>query len=221
VAREIGHVEVSANEKWRLLSELLYDDILGGQTKVRHKDTKADYEFNRLLDGAPWKNASHPLSLEVVTRWAMTTSTDRSQMHPAQFGIRWPGADPDGRRRSSRHRADPLSPDRKIHRQPQGQQAAAASLKRILSDRKDENRERRSRIVAQLGDLMLAGDFYALGQKPQIKAASPGTLLDELVNYLISNTYTKLPYLKARQNDPIAEIKAVLAADDIGQQGLA
>jgi hypothetical protein len=48
----------------------------------------------------------------------------------------------------------------------------------------------------------------------------PGTLLDELVNYLISNTYTKLPYLKARQNDPIAEIKAVLAADDIGQQGL-
>lgn len=67
---------------------------------------------------------------------------------------------------------------------------------------------------------MLAGDCYALGQKPQIKAASPGTLLDELVNYLISNTYTKLPYLKARQNDPIAEIKAVLAADDIGQQGL-
>ena len=67
VAREIGHVEVSANEKWRLLSELLYDDILGGQTKVRHKDTKADYEFNRLLDGAPWKNASHPLSLEIVT----------------------------------------------------------------------------------------------------------------------------------------------------------
>jgi hypothetical protein len=36
VAREIGHVEVSANEKW-LLSELIYDDILGGQTKVRHK----------------------------------------------------------------------------------------------------------------------------------------------------------------------------------------
>jgi hypothetical protein len=67
---------------------------------------------------------------------------------------------------------------------------------------------------------MLAGDCYALGQKPQIKAASPGTLLDELVNYLISNTYTKLPYLKARQADPIAEIKAVLAADDIGQQGL-
>ena len=28
------------------------------------------------------------------------------------------------------------------------------------------------------------------------------------------------PYLKVRQADAIAEIKAVLAADDIGQQGL-
>ena len=98
--------------------------------------------------------------------------------------------------------------------------SAAASLKRILSDRKDENRERRARILTQLSELMIAGDFYALGQKPQIKAANPTTLLDELVSYLISNTYTKLPYLKVRQADPIAEIKAVLATDDIGQQGL-
>jgi hypothetical protein len=58
VAREIGHVDISANEKWRLLSELVFDEILGGQTKVRHKDTKGDYEFNRFLDGVPWKNAS-------------------------------------------------------------------------------------------------------------------------------------------------------------------
>ena len=87
-------------------------------------------------------------------------------------------------------------------------------------DRKDENRERRSRLVAQLSNLMLTGDCYVLGQKFQTKAASPATLLGELVNYLISNTYNKLPYLKVRQADPIAEIKAVLAADDIGQHGL-
>ncbi len=67
---------------------------------------------------------------------------------------------------------------------------------------------------------MVTGDCYALGQKPQIKAASPTTLLDELVNYLIANTYTKLPYLRVRQADPIAEIEAVLTVDTIGQQGL-
>ena len=220
VAREIGHVEVSANEKWRLLSELLYDDILGGQTKVRHKDTKADYEFNRLLDGAPWKNASHPLSLEIVT----PLGDDYEALTEAKCILR--SSESGGRALIRTSEGDRLDIELTLYLQiekfidsPKAS-AAAASLKRILSDRKDENRERRSRIVAQLGDLMLAGDCYALGQKPQIKAASPSTLLDELVNYLISNTYTKLPYLKARQNDPIAEIKAVLAADDIGQQGL-
>ena len=220
VAREIGHVEVSANEKWRLLSELLYDDILGGQTKVRHKDTKADYEFNRLLDGAPWKNASHPLSLEIVT----PLGDDYEALTEAKCILR--SSESGGRALIRTAEGDRLDIELTLYLQiekfidsPKAS-AAAASLKRILSDRKDENRERRNRIVAQLGDLMLAGDCYALGQKPQIKASNPGTLLEELVNYLISNTYTKLPYLKVRQNDPIAEIKAVLAADDIGQQGL-
>lgn len=68
---------------------------------------------------------------------------------------------------------------------------ATPSLKRILSDRKEENRERRLRLVEQLGNLMATGDFYVLGQKPSIKAGlHPTSLLDELVNYLIANTYS-------------------------------
>ena len=97
---------------------------------------------------------------------------------------------------------------------------ATPSLKRILADRKDENRERRQRLVNQLSELIITGDFYALGQPVQKKASSPATVLDELLNYLITNTYSKLPYLKVRQADPIAEIKAVLAADDLGQHAL-
>ena len=67
VAREIGHVEVSAAEKSRLLMELIFEEVFKGQTKQRHRDTKGDYEFNRLLDGAPWRQASHALSFEVLT----------------------------------------------------------------------------------------------------------------------------------------------------------
>ena len=220
VAREIGHVEISANEKWRLLSELVFDDILGAQTKVRHKDTKADYEINRLLDGAPWKNASHPLTMEIVS----PLGDDYESLTDAKCILR--SSESGGRaviRMAEGERLDiELSLYLQIEKYIESPKAstAATSLKRILLDRKDENRERRGRILAQLAEMMLSGNFYALGQKPQIKAATPTTLLDELVNYLISNTYTKLPYLKVRQADPIAEIKAILAADDIGQQGL-
>lgn len=218
VAREIGHVEVSSAEKARLLCELIYDDILGGQTKVRHKDTKADYEFNRLLDGAPWKQASHQLTLEVVT----PLGDDYEGLNDAKAILR--SNDRALIRLAEGERLDiELTLYLQIEKYIDSPKASSAtpSMKRILMDRKDENRERRTRLIGQLGNLMLTGDCYVLGQKPQIKAASPTTLLDELVNYLISNTYTKLPYLKVRQADPIAEIKAVLAADDIGQHGLA
>jgi hypothetical protein len=74
--------------------------------------------------------------------------------------------------------------------------------------------------VHQLSDLITAGDFFALGQSVQFKATSPDKVLDELLNYLITNTYSKLPYLKVRQADPQAEIKAVLSADDLSKPGL-
>jgi hypothetical protein len=45
--------------------------------------------------------------------------------------------------------------------------------------------------------------------------------LDELVNYLVTNTYLKLQLLKVRQADPISEIRAVLSADDLAQRTLA
>lgn len=218
VAREIGHVEISSAEKSRLLCELIYDDILGGQTKVRHKDTKADYEFNRLLDGAPWKQANHQLILEVAT----PLGDDYEGLNEAKCILR--SADRGLIRLTEGERLDiELTLYQQIEKyiiSPKASSSATPSIKNILENRKAENRERRSRLVEQLSSLMLTGDFYVLGQKPQIKAASPTTLLDELLNYLISNTYTKLPYIKVRQVDPLAEIKAVLAADDIGQHGL-
>jgi len=50
-----------------LLSELIFEDILKSQTKVRHRDSKGDYDFNCLLDGAPWKTANHALTLEIIS----------------------------------------------------------------------------------------------------------------------------------------------------------
>lgn len=217
VVRQIGHVEVSAVEKSRLLCELIYDEILGGTTKIRHRETKGDYEINRLLDSAPWKNANHELSLEIVT----PLGDDYEVMTDAKAVLR--SVDRALIRLAESNRFDIelalfLQIDKFID-SPKAS-SAAASLKRILADRKDENRERRTRLVEQLSTALVNGDCYALGQKIPTKAASPSTQVDELVNYLISNTYTKLTYLKVRQADPIAEIKAVLTSDSIGQHAL-
>lgn len=216
VARELGHVDVSASERTRLLSELIFEEILRGQIKVRHRDTKADYDFNRLLDGAPWKTANHTLTLEILS----PLGDDYERMHEATCIMR--SAESTGRAIIRMAEGQRLYEELTLYLQiekyiisPKASQATP-SLKRILIDRKDENRERKLRLVEQLGNLMTTGDFYVLGQKPDIKAGlHPASLLDELVNYLIANTYSKLSYLKYRTPDPIAEIKAVLAGDEI------
>ncbi len=220
VAREIGHVEVSSAEKSRLLAEIIFDDILSNQTKVRHRDTKADYEFNRLLDGAPWKQASHALSFEVLT----PLGDDYDKLTAAKCILR--SAEGHGRAIVRLAEGERLDIELALHLQiekyivsPKADQATP-SLKDILAKRKNENRDRRLRLVHQLSDLIINGDFFALGQVVPIKAAGPDKVLDDLVNYLITNTYSKLPFLKVRQADPQAEIKAVLSADDLGKPGL-
>ena len=220
VAREIGHVEVSAAEKSRLLAEIIFDEIFSGQTKVRHRDTKGDYEFNRLLDGAPWRQASHALSFEILT----PLGDDYDKLQAAKCILR--SSEGNGKAIVRLAEGERLDIELALYQQiekyivsPKADQATP-SLKRILGDRKDENRERRLRLVHQLKELITTGEFFALGQVVPIKAAGPDKVLDDLLNYLITNTYNKLPFLKVRQADPQAEIKAVLSADNLSTPGL-
>jgi hypothetical protein len=220
VSQEIKSVDISSAEISRLVSELVFDEVLRGQTKVRHRDTKSDYEFNRLLDGAPWRQANQQLTFEVLS----PVGSDYELMSEAKCI----GRSVESAGRAIMRMANDSRIDVELRTYLQiekyiGPKAdtATPSLKRILYDRKDENRERRGRIVSRLSDLMSGGDFYALGQKLTLKPVGPPILLDELLNYLVSNTYSKLGYIKVRQADPAAEIRAVLAADTNSQQSMA
>lgn len=221
VSQEIKSVEISSSEVSRLVSELIFDEVLGGQTKVRHRDTKTDYEFNRLLDGAPWKQANQQLTLEVLS----PVGGDYELLtEPKCIGRSSEGAGRAILRMANDARVDvelrTYVQIEKYIASPKND-AASPSLKRILLDRKDENRERKARILAQLSDLISRGDFYALGQKLTLKPVGPSVILDEALNYLVSNTYSKLGYIKVRQADPAAEIREVLSADTNSQQKMA
>jgi hypothetical protein len=222
VSQEIKAVDVSSAEISKILAELIFDDrIFDGQTKVRHVETKSDYEFNRFLDGAPWRQANQELTVEVLT----PLGAEYDMLTEARCIGR--SAESGGRailRMATNTRIDvEIRNYVQIEKYILSPKAASPSpsLKRILDNRKDENRERKQRLLLQLSDLITTGDVYAMGQKLQLKPASPASLLDTVVNYLISNTYTKLTYIKIRQADAIAEIRAVLSADAIGQQNIA
>lgn len=220
VAREISHVEVSSAEKSRLLGDFVFDEIFKGQTKVRHRETKEDYEFNRLLDGAPYRQVTQGLSFEIIT----PLGDEYENFQSPKCILR--SSEGNGRAIVRLPEGNRLDIELALYQQiekyivsPKADQASP-SLKRILSDRKEENRERRQRLIHQLSDLIINGEFFAMGQSITIRASGPDKVLDELINYLVTNTYTKLPYLRVRQADPQAEIRAILTTDDVTAPGL-
>ena len=222
IAREIGHETVSQSDRNKLLAELIFDEIFKNQTKVRHKDTKSDYDFNRYLDGMPFKNVSdNALTLEIIT----PLGDDYANMAEATCILR--SSEVKGRAIIRMAECNRLYEEMTLYLQiekyvgsPKADQAIP-SLKRILADRKDENRERKMRLAHQLEQAMLTGEFYALGQKPEITSLSNASVLfDNLGNYLITNTYSKLTLLKHRCSDANAEIKAVLTSDDVAQRSM-
>lgn len=218
IAREIGHELVSASELSRTLAELVFEDVWKSQTKVRHKNSKADYEFNRLLDGKPWKSAHHELSLELITElnddYALYSDGKcrlYSSGNPTRIVLKLDQGE---------RLYEELQTYLKIEQFIQNKfDNAGPTGRKILIFKKDENRERKERLRFQLERLITTADIYALGEPVQVKAAGPQAVLEEAINYLVSNTYTKLGYLTPIAN-AFTEISAVLTASSVLQLNL-
>lgn len=217
VGREIKNVDVSGSEEIRLLAEVIYDDVLKGANKHRYKANRRDYGYNRFCDGQLFGGVNAELNLEVLS----PLSDDYALYGPPKCIGR---SAEDGGRVLIKLRDDKeLGREARAYLQTRkyidqkSDAAAAPTLKRILADRAEENRDRRARLVDMLARLLVEADYYAIGQTLDIKAAAPSTALDTALAYLIENIYPKLGYIKVVQDEPLKEIRAVLAANDIGQ----
>ena len=68
----------------------------------------------------------------------------------------------------------------------------ADATKRILRDFADDNHERRGRIVDLLKTMLADAEYYVAGQTLKIKATTPIAALEEALEYLVHNTFTKM-----------------------------
>jgi len=209
IAREISHEVVSSSALSQTLADLVFEDVWKSQVKVRHKNSKADYEFNRLLDGKPYKAAHHELSLELITELH-----DEYTLYTDAKCRLYSGGNPNRillRLEQGERLYEELQTYLKIEQFIQSKyDNTSPTGKKILTIKKDENRDRKERLRFQLERLIVTADLYALGEPVQVKAAGPQAVLDEAINYLVSNTYTKLTYLTPIAN-AFAEIATVLS----------
>jgi len=222
IGREIKNSTIPSGDVERELGKLLFDDVLGEMRKHTYTRTGRDFSFNRVCDDHPVGNRTDG-DLEVVftsplgdqypsfqddSQCIMKTSTEQGSVL-----IRLPDDSSLGEELRTYLQTETYVRNKNTATAPD-------ATKKILRDRSDENRTRRSRIHASLKQMLAKAHYFASGQKLSITSADPKTALGEALEYVIKNAYPKMDYITHLQPNPTQEIQTTLRANDIDQVNL-
>ncbi|MCP4747910.1 MAG: BREX system P-loop protein BrxC [Desulfobacteraceae bacterium] len=219
VSQEIKNVEVLSSAELKLLGDIIFEDILNNKTKHRYADYKRDYPFNRVCDGRYWgKEQKDGLGLEIISplhdEYDMFIP-EKCIMHSANQDTHILVRLPDDSGLTAEIRTC-LQTRKYIKNKSDA--SASSSLKQILRDRAEQNRERRERLTALIEKLIVEADYFTLANSIEIKAATPAKAVEEAFNHLVQNVFGKFGYLTKVHDNPGREIKTILESDDIAQQ---
>ena len=222
VSREIKNVDIGTSEQTKQIASLIFEEAYKDDNKFRYPINKRDFPFNRICDGQVFgNNAGHDLTIEVIT-----PLNDDYLAYNSAKGVMQSASNNGGcvvikmsdNTELGRELRTLLQTDKYIRLKNDA--AAPENLKRILKDRAEQNRERKTRLIALIETLLQESDYFVYGQTLQVKATTARTAKDESINYLIENLFSKLGYLKVIKEDPQKEITAILKTNDIGQYSL-
>lgn len=221
INKEIKQVDLSSGEEAKLQGEIIFDDVLKGQRKHRFSDNKMDFDFNRRCDQFPVGNQRDgALLVSVITPLAddyelydKSKSILESSTEGGCVLIRLGNDESLGRELRTY-----LQTEKYVSRKNDG--TLSESTKRILHDCADDNRHRRERLTNLLGEMLAAAEYFVAGQSLKLKASTPIAALDEAMEYLIKNTFSKMSYLKRLAVEPLKEVQAILRSNDIAKEQL-
>jgi hypothetical protein len=218
VNREIKNVELTSGEEAKLLGEIIFDDVLKGQRKHRYSANKMDFTFNRLCDQHPVGNQmQEALQVSVITPLCDEYNLyveERSKLESSTLGgfvlIRLGQNDTLERELRTFKKTEKYITQKSDGTQPE-------QTKRILRDIAGDNRDRRTRLTRLLAEILVEARYFVAGQSLSIKTAGADNALDEALEYLVTNTFTKMSLIKRLHDEPLKEIQAILRTNDIGQ----
>lgn len=223
VEREIENMETNYSDENKLISDMIFNEILRGNNKHRYSEYKRDYGFGRVCDSQPFSGkGEEDLTLEFITPLSdqyqeynnekcIFHSTDNSDYVVVKLAD-----DPELSKEIRKY----VKTEKYIRLKIDA--AASTEQRKIQKEKSLENSTRKSRLKSTIDNLILESDVYVMGSK--LEAGNGGStaqsIIDKSLNYLIENTYSKFNYLEKLHEDPLKEIKAVLQLDDISAQSL-
>jgi hypothetical protein len=221
INKEIKAVDLLSGEEAKLVGEIIFEDVLKGQRKHRYSANKLDFDFNRRCDQFPIGNQKDgALLVSVITPLAddyelydKGKAILESTTEGGYVLMRLGNDESLGRELRAY-----LQTEKYLARKNDG--TLTESTKRILRDSAEDNRQRRARLTTLLGEMLATAEYFVAGQPLKIKATTSWAALDEAMEYLIQNTFSKMSYLKRLANEPLKEVQAVLRSNDIAKEQL-
>jgi hypothetical protein len=221
INKEIKAVDLSSGEEAKLLGEIIFEDLLKGQRKHKFSANRMLFDFNRRCDQFPIGNQKDgALLVSVITPLAddyelydKGKAILESSTEDGYVLIRLGNDESLGRELRAY-----LQTEKYLARKNDG--TLSESIKRILRDCAEDNRQRRARLTTLLGEMLSAGEYFVAGQLLKIKATTSWAALDEAMEYLIQNTFNKMSYLKRLAAEPLKEVQAILRSNDVAKEQL-
>jgi hypothetical protein len=219
IGREVKNTNIPSGAEERELGKLLFEDLLGDVRKHTYSLTKRDFNFTRLCDEHV---VGHKIegSLEVAfvsplgDQYPEFSSDETCCMHTvtgqSRILIRLPDHGTLGQELRTY-----LQTETYVKTKPTG--SLPDTTKRILRDRSDDNRTRRSRIVEELRTLLGDASYFASGKKHDISRNDPKAALGDALEYLIQNAYPKMGFIQHLHPNQKQEIQSILRASDVEQ----
>ncbi len=220
VATQIKNTTVSVAEEIKLLSELIYEEVIKADNKYKYSKNKKHYGYNKLLDGTPHTSKiDNELTLEIIT-----PLSDYYESQDYYFITR--STEDQGKIVVKLKDHPEVMKELRIYKKTDKfikdkyDSSGSESFKSILQDRTNENKERRKRIITILSDILVTSDYFVCGHSLPVSSNTPQSCVYECLEYLIKNVYSKLHYIEKSYDDPIKELKHILTSDAPTQQSL-
>lgn len=220
VSREIKNVDLNAGDSSKLLGELIFSEVLKDNYKHTYSANNKVFNLNRLSDMHPYSTQREgglvvsfisPLS-EEYEYYDKGRCVMQSNQDGGQVLIKL--ADDHELGRELRMY---LQTDKYVTRKNDG--TLSPSTMKILRERQEENRQRRSRLNTRIGDLLSTAGYFVVGQQITPKSTTAPIAINQAVEYLIKNSFSKLGLIEHQSSNVRAEISAVLAATDVDDLG--
>ncbi|PYE52022.1 BREX system P-loop protein BrxC [Deinococcus yavapaiensis] len=214
VGREIKTVDVEPGELTDELQKLVFEEVYA-EKRVR-LDARHQYGVYRKLDDRMYGLQSGELGVHVLTpdadRYAELSDDGAAMLFTGggtELLVRLPNDDTLGRELRAlvqttkyvlRKNTSTLSP----------------TLRRIIDDRREENREREKRVLDLLRGLIAGSALFANAARVEVKASDPREVVNAGLRKLVENAFNKLGYVKS-PFDSLAQVQSALTRLDDSQ----